>query len=465
MTVLDGDARIINVGLPLIVEGASAADVIQLDWRPPAFGDAEVARLALGLDNETTSEANKRAIAAVQAVRPQLTRIRPAKEVVPGIADGRTLLHAGPPIEWERMCGPMRGALIGATLFEGWAQTPEQAESLLDKGQITVDPCHHHGAVGPMAGVLSPSMPVFIATDQSDGRLAFASLNEGLGKVLRFGAFDNEVITRLSWMRDVLGPVLDRTLEAYGPIDITSLIGQALTMGDEGHNRNVAATSLLTRRLAPTIAALEPTSDAIAVLEFLAGNDHFALNISMASAKLSMDVANGIENSTLVTAMARNGVEFGLRVAGSGDEWFTTPVGPADGLFFPGYGPEDANPDLGDSAITETLGLGGFAMAASPAITQFVGGNPDDAIAATRSMRRITMGPHPAFPLPPINFAGTPSGIDVLKVLDTGVLPLINTGIAHREAGVGQIGAGIVTAPPEVFLKALKFIAVQRGVA
>lgn len=465
MTVLDGDARIINIGLPLIVEGASAADVIQLDWRPPAFGDAEVARLALGLDNETTSEANKRAIAAVQAVRPQLTRIRPAKEVVPGIADGRTLLHAGPPIEWERMCGPMRGALIGATLFEGWAETPEQAESLLDKGQITVGPCHHHGAVGPMAGVLAPSMPVFVATDQSDGRLAFSSLNEGLGKVLRFGAFDNEVITRLSWMRDVLGPVLDRTLEAYGPIDITSLIGQALTMGDEGHNRNVAATSLLTRRLAPTIAALEPTSDAIAVLEFLAGNDHFALNISMASAKLSMDVANGIENSTLVTAMARNGVEFGLRVAGTGDEWFTTPVGPADGLFFPGYGPDDANPDLGDSAITETLGLGGFAMAASPAITQFVGGNPDDAIAATRSMRRITMGPHPAFPLPPINFAGTPSGIDLLKVLDTGVLPLINTGIAHREAGVGQIGAGIVTAPPEVFLKALRFIAVQRGVA
>jgi hypothetical protein len=201
------------------------------------------------------------------------------------------------------------------------------------------------------------------------------------------------------------------------------------------------------------------------VLEFLAGNDHFALNISMASAKLSMDIALGVENSTLVTAMARNGVEFGLRVAGTGDEWFTTPVGPADGLFFPGYGPEDANPDLGDSAITETLGLGGFAMAASPAITRFVGGNPDDAIAATRSMRRITMGPHPAYPLPPMNFAGSPSGIDVLKVLDTGVLPLINTGIAHKKAGVGQIGAGIVTAPPEVFLSAARSLAGSRKLA
>jgi hypothetical protein len=465
MSVLEGELRVINAGLPLIVEGVPAARVTQLDWRPPAFGDAEVARLALALDSPETAEANARAIAAVHAVRPQLTRIRPAREVVPGIAEGRTLLHAGPPIEWERMCGPMRGALVGAALFEGWAQEPEQAEAMLGSGEIAVDPCHHHGAVGPMAGVVAPSMPVLVATDPSDGRVAFASLNEGLGKVLRFGAFDEEVIARLGWMRDVLGPVLDRALEAYGPIDVTSLIGQALSMGDEGHNRNVAATSLLTRRLAPTIAALEPGSQAIAVLEFLAGNDHFALNISMASAKLSMDIALGVENSTLVTAMARNGVEFGLRVAGTGDEWFTTPVGPADGLFFPGYGPEDANPDLGDSAITETLGLGGFAMAASPAITRFVGGNPDDAIAATRSMRRITMGPHPAYPLPPMNFAGSPSGIDVLKVLDTGVLPLINTGIAHKKAGVGQIGAGIVTAPPEVFLSAARSLAGSRNLA
>ena len=463
MSILTDELSVINAGLPLIVEGVPAAQVTQLDWRPPAFGDADVARLALTLDNEVTDAANAVAIAKVHAVKPQLTRIRPAREVMPGIAEGRTLLHAGPPIEVERMCGPMRGALIGATLFEGWAANADDALRMLDSGEIAVAPCHHHGAVGPMAGVIAPSMPVLVATDFDDGRQAFASLNEGLGKVLRFGAYDSEVITRLTWMRDVLGPVLDRTLEKYGPIDVTSLIGQALSMGDEGHNRNVAATSLLARRLAPTIAELEPNSDSVAVLAFLAGNDHFALNISMAAAKLALDAAIGVENSTLVTAMARNGVEFGLRVAGSGTEWFTTPVGPADGLFFPGFGPEDANPDLGDSAITETLGLGGFAMAASPAITQFVGGTPNDALAATRSMRRITLGPHPAYPLPPLNFAGTPSGIDVLKVLDTGVLPLINTGIAHKEAGVGQIGAGIVTAPSEVFLKAARFLAEQRA--
>ncbi|MCO5295215.1 MAG: DUF1116 domain-containing protein [Homoserinimonas sp.] len=464
MSIFNEGLQVVNVGLPLIVEGVPSGQVTQLDWRPPAFGDAEVARLALALDSPETDEANANAIGIVQRVRPQLTRVRPASEVVPGIADGRMLLHAGPPIEWERMCGPMRGALIGATLFENWAETPEEAESLLDSGQIKVEPCHHHGAVGPMAGVLAPSMPVFVVTDPSDGRFAFASLNEGLGKVLRFGAYDEEVISRLVWMRDILGPILDRTLQSFGSIDITSLIGQALSMGDEGHNRNVAATSLLTRRLAPTIAALEPSSDAIAVLNFLAGNDHFALNISMASAKLSMDAALGIDKSTLVTAMARNGVEFGLRVAGTGEQWFTTAVGPADGLFFPGYGPEDANPDLGDSAITETMGLGGFAMAASPAITQFVGGTPSDAIAATRSMRRITLGPHPAYPLPPMNFTGSPSGIDVLKVLDTGVLPLINTGIAHKTAGIGQIGAGIVTAPPEVFLSAARALAKARGI-
>ncbi|WP_066582773.1 YlbE family protein [Cellulomonas timonensis] len=447
--MITGGIRVINAGLPLIVEGVPAEDVVQLDWRPPAFGDAVVAVAAAGLNDDVTREANRRALAAVHAVRPRLVAIRPAREVVPGLADARVLLHAGPPIEVERMCGPMLGALIGASLFEGWASTPDEARELLRTGQIQVDPCHHHGAVGPMAGVVSPSMPVLVVEDGD--RRAFATLNEGLGKVLRFGAFDGEVIARLQWMRDVLGPVLDSTLQAYGPIDVTSLIGQALAMGDEGHNRNVAATSLLTRRLAPTLATLPR---GVEVLEFLAGNDHFALNMSMAGAKLAMDAAVGIENSTLVTTMARNGVEFGLRVAGAGERWFTSPVGPADGLFFPGFSIDDANPDLGDSAITETLGLGGFAMAASPAIVQFVGGTPDDALATTRSMRRITMGPHPAYMLPPLNFTGTPSGIDVLKVLDTGVLPVINTGIAHREAGVGQIGAGIVEAPSAVFTQA-----------
>ena len=390
--MITAGVRVLNVGLPLIVEGVDPADVVQLDWRPPAFGDAEAARLMVSLDTERTQAANERAVAAMHAVRPQLIGVRPAAEVIPALAQGRRLLHAGPPIDVQRMCGPMLGALMGAAIFEGWATDDAQALQQLRTGQIEVSPCHHHGAVGPMTGVLAPSMPVVVVTDE--GRRAFASLNEGLGKVLRFGAYDQEVLTRLVWMRDVLGPALDFALGHTGPVDVTSIVAQALMMGDEGHNRNVAATSLFTRRMAPAIAA---APRGVEVLEFLADNDHFMLNVSMAAAKLATDAAVGIADSTIVTAMSRNGVEFGLRVAGTGDQWFTAPVGPADGLFFPGYSIEDANPDLGDSAITETLGLGGFAMAASPAITQFVGGTPDDALATTRSMRRITTRPHPAY--------------------------------------------------------------------
>jgi hypothetical protein len=456
--MITGGVRVLNVGLPLIVEGVPSDDVVQLDWRPPAFGDADAARLMASLDTERTRAANERAVSAMHAVRARLTAVRPARDVVPGMAEGRLLLHAGPPIEVERMCGPMRGALMGAAVFEGWASDGDEALALLLDGAIAVAPCHHHQAVGPMAGVVAPSMPVLVVEDE--GRRAFATLNEGLGKVLRFGAYDDEVIARLGWMRDVLGPVLDRALQHSGPIDVTSLVAQALMMGDEGHNRNVAATSLFSRKLAPLVA-VEPGG--VEVLAFLAGNDHFMLNVSMAAAKLATDAAIGIPDSTVVTAMSRNGVEFGLRVAGTGETWFTAPVGPADGLFFPGYSIDDANPDLGDSAITETLGLGGFAMAASPAITQFVGGTPDDALATSRSMRRITVRPHPAYSIPPLNFVGTPSGIDVLRVLDTGVLPVINTGIAHREAGIGQIGAGIVTAPPEVFVRAVHGLAAVRS--
>lgn len=456
--MIAGGVRVLNVGLPLIVGAVPDSDVVQLDWRPPAFGDAEAGRLMAGLQTAQTRAANERAVELMQSVRPQLVSVRAAREVVPGMDAGRLLLHAGPPIAVERMCGPMLGALMGACVFEGWAASADEALALLRNGRIAVDPCHHHATVGPMAGVVSPSMPVVVVED--GGRRAFATLNEGLGKVLRFGAYDAEVIERLTWMRDVLGPVVDAALATAGPVDVTSLVAQALTMGDEGHNRNVAATSLLSRRLAPVVAPLDGGPE---VLGFLARNDHFMLNVSMAAAKLSADAGMGVPGSSVVTTMSRNGVEFGLRVSGTGDAWFTAPVGPADGLFFPGYSIADANPDLGDSAITETVGLGGFAMAAAPAITQFVGGTPDDALAISRSMRRITVRPHPAFPIPSLNFTGTPSGIDVLAVLDTGVLPVINTGIAHREAGVGQIGAGIVTAPPEVFVAAVHALAREAG--
>ncbi|HEV8489664.1 MAG TPA: DUF1116 domain-containing protein [Candidatus Limnocylindrales bacterium] len=467
--LLDG-VRAINVGLagfadPIREHGAP---VVALDWRPPAAGDREAGLLVARLEDDpadpdeplgaTIRDANALALERILAARPVLLDVRPAAEAIPGL-DGRMLLHSGPPIDWPRMCGPVQGAVIGAILFEGWASTPAKARALVEDGSVAFAPCHHHGAVGPMAGVVSPSMPVVVVENADRGNRAWATLNEGLGRVLRFGAYDEPVIERLRWFAATLGPALSATLAASGPVDLKAITAQALQMGDEGHNRNVAATSLLTRAIAPDLVRTVDAATAQTVLAFLRGNDHFFLNLSMAACKSALDAAHGIEGSTVVTAMSRNGVDFGIRLSGTGDTWFTSPVGVPDGLYFPGFGPDDANPDLGDSAITETAGIGGFAMAAAPAIVRFVGGTPADAIAFTRLMERITLARNSAYGLPSLGFSGTPTGIDARRVVETGIAPVINTGIAHREAGVGQIGAGIARAPLACFEAALRDLA------
>jgi hypothetical protein len=354
------------------------------------------------------------------------------------------------------MAAPVKGAVVGAILYEGWSKTPEQAMALADSGEIDFAPCHHFNAVGPMAGLISPSMPVWIIRDETHGGEAYSNFNEGLGKVLRYGAYNEEVLTRLHWIADTLAPVLTRTLEKTGSIDLKPLIAQALHMGDEVHNRNVAASSLFLKKLAPSMVRSGAAADDVAAsLEYMANNDLFFLNLGMPACKAMLNAAHGVEGSTMTTVMARNGVEFGIRVSGLGDQWFTAPVTPAKGLFFSGYTQEDAAPDLGDSAITETAGLGGFAMAAAPAIVQFIGGTSDMARQATEEMIPISLGRNPAFTLPTLNFAGSPAGVDIRKVVDSGVAPFINTGIAHKEAGVGQIGAGITRAPMECFIKAM----------
>ena len=328
---------------------------------------------------------------------------------------------------------------------------------MLKNGEVTIDPCHHHSAVGPMAGITSPSMPVWMVANSTDGNKAFTSLNEGLGKVLRFGANSPEVIERLQWMQTTLAEVLNAALSSAEGIDIKTLMAQALHMGDEVHNRNTAATGLLLKQLVPhALRSGLPSDDVAVAIEFIAGNDHFFLNVSMAACKVMLDAAHDVPNSSMVTAMARNGVEFGIRVSGGGDEWFTTPAPVVDGLYFPGYSIADAAPDLGDSAITETAGIGGFAMAASPAIVQFVGGTPADAVARSKEMVPITLGRNNALTIPALNFSGTAAGIDIRKVVDTGIQPIINTGIAHKNAGVGQIGAGITRAPMACFTKAVQ---------
>ncbi|MDP1551507.1 MAG: DUF1116 domain-containing protein, partial [Methanobacteriaceae archaeon] len=448
--------RVLNIGLPSFARDMAEAgvEVVNLDWQPPAGGDEAVLKLleSLAFAGNKISEANAQALERLLQADPILVDIGLAGEVMSGLPP-RTLLHAGPPVSWEKMCGPVKGAIVGAIIYEGWADSPVAAEDLAASGKIGFSPCHQYGAVGPMAGVLSPSMPVYVVENRTFSNRAYASINEGLGKVLRFGAFSAEVLERLKWLRDELYPPLRDAIRLMGGIGLRNITSQALHMGDECHNRNKAATALLFRELVPALVKTGyPIAQISRVLEFIRGNEHFYLNISMAACKATLDPAHGIPWSTMVTAMARNGTEFGVRVSGMGDQWFNAPALPVKGLYFPGFSEADANPDLGDSTITETCGIGGFAMASAPAIVTFVGGSPTDALEFTRSMYEITLGENHNFTIPNLNFRGSPTGIDILKVLEADVLPVINTGIAHREPGIGQIGAGVVNPPRECFV-------------
>jgi hypothetical protein len=476
--LLEGEPRVVAAGAALFAQtlSAQAVDVVAVDWRPPPEGvEDDLARV---MADPRRAEANDLAVARMLAAGARLVDVRPAAQAL-GLEKG-TFLHAGPPLEWERASGPMRGALQGAMMFEGLADSPEEAARLLAAGSgITLDPCHHRATVGPMAGVVSPSMWMFELEDPVHGARAWCSLNEGLGKVLRYGAYGPEVLDRLRWMSAVLGPLLQHAVRrvrdgaapggAPGGIDVKAIISQMLQMGDEGHNRNRAGTLMLLRDLLPAMieapgSARTPDgditqADVARAVAFLGGNDHFFLNLVMPACKLATDAARDLPGSTVVVAMARNGTDFGIQVSGTGDRWFTGPANTPEGLFLGDYGPQDANPDIGDSAITETAGIGGFAMAAAPAIVRFVGGDVPFALATSRRMYEITRAENPAFAIPVLEFRGAPTGIDVTSVVRTGILPQINTGMAGREAGVGQVGAGLVNPPAEVFPAALRALA------
>ncbi|MCC7104577.1 MAG: DUF1116 domain-containing protein [Chloroflexi bacterium] len=453
----------LSLGLPVFAETLAALElpVGRVEWQPPAGGDPELAALLARTWRSDVEAANAVALERLLAAQPVLVDVRPAIEVVPGMT-GDTMLLSGPPIIWERMSGPMRGAVIGGLLLEGLARTPEEAERVATSGAVRFSPAHHHQAVGPLAGVTTASMPVLVVENRAFGNVAFCNLNEGPGKVLRFGAFSEEVIERLRWMIASLAPALAEAIRREGGVDIRSLIAQAIEMGDECHNRNRAASSLLLRVLGPHLAELELSStERGRLLRFLAGNDYFFLSVAMAACKAALDAAHGIPHSSLVTVMARNGTDFGVRVSGLGDEWFTGPAQTPVGLFFSGYSAADANPDMGDSSITETGGLGGFALAGSLATVQFVGGTTDDAISYSQRMYEITLGESRAYRLPVLGFRGTPTGIDLRLVMQTGILPQIDTGIPHRLPGIGQIGAGLVTPPRECFEAALRAFAAR----
>lgn len=405
-------------------------------------------------------KANEQALERIFASRPFLTGVRPAAEVIAELGP-HTILHAGPPLDWPAMCGPLRGAILGVLQYEGWAADEQAALSLIEAGKIIFRPCHSANAVGPMTGLITQSMPLMVVENRAYGNYAYTTLNEGLGKVLRFGANDASVIQRLHWLQATAGPALDAAVQHAQGIDLRILMAQALLMGDEMHQRNVAATSLFARTLMPHVVRVIDDTECLASLtDYLTGNDQFFLNLAMAAAKVSMDAASHIPACTLVTAMARNGTNFGIRVSALGERWFTAPVRMPEGLYFPGFSAADANPDIGDSAIVETLGLGAFAMAASPAVAQFVGvGGLAQARRFTEEMEEITVGRSPHLLLPTMDGQGVPTGIDIRQVIETGVVPWINTGIAHRQAGIGQIGAGVVQAPIDCFIDALETFA------
>lgn len=451
------ELKVINIGLSAFKQALDDARTpsVQVDWKPPVDVDARLVKRMKSFQ-PAIEKANAEVVKIILSGMPHLVGLEQAIDVIPGMKLDM-LLHAGPPITWDRMCGPMRGAVIGALLYERKAETADEAQQIAASGTIKFSPCHEHAAVGPMAGILSPSMPVFVLKNEAHGNHAYCTLNEGLGKVLRYGAYSEPVIQKLRWMESTLYPVLKKAVAKLGKVDLKNIIAQALHMGDEVHNRNRAATSILYRTIAPAIVTTcDNPATAADVLEFINHNDHFFLNLSMPASKVTLDAARGVKNSSVVVAMARNGTDFGIQLSGTGDEWFTGPADVPDALFFPGYSRADANPDIGDSAITETNGLGGFAIAAAPAIVQFVGGSSDDALRYTRQMYEVTVGENNIYQIPSLNFRGTPTGIDVIKVVEKNILPFIDTGVAHKEPGVGQIGAGVLNAPVEPFKRAFE---------
>ena len=469
--LLSEKPRIINIGLKSFAEVVEefGCEVVQYDWAPPAGGNVKLIKNLNFLRNyEGIEEKNREVIAKVVASQPVLKDNVRAKEVIPEFAEnnGKVILHAGPPVDYKNMPDPMQGSCVGAVMFEEWAETEEEARKMLENGEIKFIPCHHCNAVGPMGGITTQNMPVFVVQNETDGNYAYCQMNEGIGKVLRFGAYSEEVVNRLRWMRDVLGPTLGRAIRSLdGGLAINPLIAKAIAMGDEFHQRNIAASLCFYKEMAPIITDMDmPQDEKSSVMKFLADTDQFFLNVMMATGKAIMDGARTLTDGTVVTAMCRNGVNFGIRIAGMGDEWFTGPVNTPQGLYFTGYDGEDACPDIGDSAITETVGVGGMAMIAAPAVTRFVGaGGYEDALNTSNEMTEITIDRNPNYIIPNWNFRGTCLGIDARLVVEKGITPVINTGIAHKIAGFGQIGAGTVHPPIEAFQKAVLAYAKKLG--
>ena len=398
-------------------------------------------------------KANEEAVRRLTLGEPRLVDIAPAGEVIPGMK-GKMITHAGPPIEWQHMCGAQKGAIIGMVLYEGWAKTAAEAKALLARGEISLEPNHHHQAVGPMAGTISPSAPVWVVENKAFGNRAFCRQVEGNQQ---FGDYSDQALQGLRMWRDVWAPTMRKALHTIGGLDLKPIISQALQMGDELHNRQTASSSLFANAMAVAMALtdLPNKGEMVGTLKYATNHQMIFLGLSMAAGKAIADPACDIKYSTIVTAMCRNGVEFGIRVSGMGEEWFTAPAPVLDGLYMPGYSAKDAGLDIGDSSITETVGWGGFVLGGAPGILSLVGGTPEEALAYSREMLKITVTTHPTYRMPALDFMGTPIGIDIRRVIQTSITPIIDSAIAHRDPGYPKIGAGLLRAPMNCFKKAL----------
>jgi hypothetical protein len=444
---------VINVGLAAFGEAIRDQEtpVVDVDWRPPAAGDAPaVAALERlwGAHGATVAQANERVLDRMEACAPRAVTVAPAREVLPVLAEGRTLVHAGPPIEPQRLADPQRRALVAACLFEGWADDRTRARELIEAGEIALASGNEHNHVGAMTGVCSPSMPVWVIEDEGSGARSFSTFNEGAGKTLWFGTDADEAVERLRFFRDDLGPLMNRLLAREGPIEIFKLAAQGLHQGDELHMRSQATGNLLIRDLLPGFAALGGEKAA----RFLSTNWHFFLSLTIGAAKCTLLAASGVRGSSIVSVISRNGTDMGLQLAGMPGDWFLAPAPPVkDALLREGFQDSDAAKDIGDSAVIECVGLGGMAVGAAPAVAAFFGGDAADAIARTERMREICAGRSSRFTIPAMDSAATPVGIDARLVCELGIAPQITTGVLHATDGLGQIGAGIAHQPTEPF--------------
>ncbi len=471
-TIFQNDLRVINSGLHLFSEAMQKQDVpvVEIDWQPPADGKSNLIEILKTINCthnliERINNANQTVIERIQNANPQIVDVIPAKEAMK--LPTYTILHSGPPISWERICGPQERAVLGAIQFEGWAKNKNEAIKLVEKGKITLSPCHKYNAVGPMTGIISPSMPVLVARNDGYGNCAFSTFNEGRGNTLWFGIFDEATLVRLKWIQETLGPAMKAAINKYGPINVFEIVEQGIQMGDECHARHVASTALLLKRLIPAMIESRISRKTVSsVTRFMGENSHFFLNFTLAAVKVTMDSAHNVPYSTIVTAMSRNGVDFMLRVAGLGDNWLVSPVSAMENaVYFTGFSVENAAGDIGDSAIIETCGLGGMAIGSAPSAVGFVGGTFSDAKAAIQKLDTITTARHNRFRMPGMDSRNTPLGIDLRRVVETRIAPFITTGVLHETSRtVGQIGTGVADAPVALFDQALITLAKKWGI-